>query len=249
MNAGFLARVHPVCRVLCLVLSFVPPFLASTPLALAPVLVVLVAGVLDARAWPALRRLLPVMAVLFAMSVALWTVFRPGGAVLWSWGPLGLHEAGFAHGVLTGLRLQCFVLAAVAFLGCTRIEDLTWALARLGVPWTVSFALSLSFRLTPLFLETGATILQAQAARGLDLDRAGPLARLRQTVAVMVPILVSGLRRADQLAIALEVRGFGRGGSRSRLTAFPVTWRDGVLPLLLVAVGAAAALPGGVPAP
>ena len=44
-----------------------------------------------------------------------------------------------------------------------------------------------------------------------------------------IPVLASGLRRADQLAVALESRGFGKEKKRTLLSKFPVTWRDGIM--------------------
>jgi len=239
---SFLSRVHPTTRVLCLGLSFIPPFLGDGAIDLLPWLILLGVGLFDVAAWTTLRRLLPVLGILFMMSVALWTVFRPEGAVLWSAGPLALHQDGLLHGVTTGLRLCCFTLSAVIFLACTPIEAFTRALTSLGLPWPMSIDLTLTFRLTPLFLETGQVILQAQRARGLDLDGVGPWRRLRNTVPVIVPILVSGLRRADQLAIALEARGFGRVGPRSALLAHRVGWRDAALPLGIVIIGGVVAI-------
>ena len=67
------------------------------------------------------------------------------------------------------------------------------------------------------------------------------LARLRRYVPIVVPILVSGRRRADQLAVALESRGFGNGAHRTILSEYPVTWRDFVLLTGVVLVGVASA--------
>jgi energy-coupling factor transport system permease protein len=121
------------------------------------------------------------------------------------------------------------VLAAVIFLTVTPTEDFTFALSRLGVPFVMSFALTLAFRLTPLFIETGQTIAMAQKSRGLDLDTGGILKRIRNHVPIVIPVLASGLRRADQLAVALESRGFGKEKKRTLLSEFSVTWRDGIM--------------------
>lgn len=241
MRPSFLGQVHPTTRLLCLVGSFVPPFLTDRPWDLWPMGLLLLLGLADTRAWGAVRRASPVLTVLLVLSVVLWTFFRPTGPLLFAWGPMAIHQDGCLYGLTTGLRLWCFILATLTYLACTPIEDFTLSLSRVGVPWAMSFALSLAFRLTPLFMDTGRTILEAQRARGLDLEGAGPWGRVVRTVPVIVPILVSGLRRADQLAIALESRGFGRGGRRSTLARHTVGWRDWILPLLLgaatVAVG------------
>lgn len=130
------------------------------------------------------------------------------------------------YGITICLRLNCFVLAAIIFLTCTPIEDFTYGLYRMGPPFAVSFALTLAFRLTPLFMETAQAIAMAQQARGLDLDSGGLFQRIRRYVPIIVPVLVSGLRRADQLAVALESKGFGMAGRRTTIMAFRISWRD-----------------------
>ncbi len=131
------------------------------------------------------------------------------------------------------------MLEALIFLTTTPIEDFTNGLRGPELPFVVSFALSLSFRLTPLFLETAQTIPMAQRSRGLNLECGGLLKHIRHYVPIIIPILVSGLRRSDQLAVALESKGFGRSGERTVFAEYRVTWRDfALLAALLLACAA-----------
>lgn len=240
-GGGFFQHLHPVTKILALLLAFVPPFLSTSPAAVLAYLTVLFACALRAGAWPNLRRMAVIMGILFVMSVVLWTFFHHGTTLLARFGPVPVYQESVSYGVTVGLRLNCFVLAALIFLTTTPIEDFTNGLHRLGLPFAVSFALSLSFRLTPLFMETGQTILTAQRTRGLDLDSGGPIRRIRRYVPIIVPILVSGLRRSDQLAVALESKGFGHSGKRTVFAEYRVTWRDfGLLAVLLLACAAMA---------
>jgi energy-coupling factor transport system permease protein len=232
---GFFERAHPVTKIVALVLAFVPPFFCRGPLDAMPYFGVLFLAALLAGGGTNLKRVGFIMAILFLMSTVLWALFQRGVGPSGSPGILGVTSEGLLYGMAVGLRLNCFVLAAVIFLTCTRIEDFTYGLSRLGVPFVISFTLSLAFRLTPLFMETGQTIVMAQRARGLDLDTGGLIARLRRYAPIIVPILVSGLRRADQLAVALESKGFGNRARRTVLSDYPVTWRDLVLLLGVLA--------------
>jgi len=229
-TGGFFERAHPVTKLICLILAFVPPFFSSRPLQVLPFFTLLLLVALFSGSGTNIRRVWVLMLILFVMSGVLWTFFYqgPSGSII-KLGPISIRSSGLLYGLTVGLRLNCFVLVAVIFLTCTRIEDFTFGLSRLGLPFVVSFALSLAFRLTPLFMETGQTIVMAQKARGLDLDSGGPLKRIRRYVPIIIPILVSSLRRADQLAVALESKGFGSGVKRSMLAEYPVTWRDFVL--------------------
>lgn len=235
-SKGHFDRIHPISKIIALMLAFVPPFMAQSPFEVLAYLLLLFLVALAIGAWSNLRRMGFIMGILFIMSVFLWTFFQEGSTPLLRIEPVTIYREAFLYGVKIGLRLNCFVLAAVIFLTVTRIEDFTYGLSRLGLPFVVSFALSLSFRLTPLFMETGQTIVMAQRARGLDLSSGGPLNRLRHYVPIIVPILVSGLRRSDQLAVALESKGFGGKCKRSCLVEYEITWRDFVLIVALLLV-------------
>jgi energy-coupling factor transport system permease protein len=234
-TGGFFEQAHPVSKIAALVLAFVPPFLSRGPLEVLPYFGLLLLVSLPAGCGPTLRRMAGIMVLLFVMSAAMWSLF-PAAAHTAGAGFSSNAAGGLQYGMAVGIRLNCFVVAAVMFLTCTRIEDFTYGLSRLGLPFVVSFTLSLAFRLTPLFMDAGQTIVMAQKTRGLDLDAGGLLARLRRYVPIIVPIMVSGLRRADQLAVALESKGFGNRRRRSVLSEYPLTWRDAVLLTVVVAV-------------
>lgn len=233
---SFFEKLHPATRLIALVMAFIPPFFSRTPLEGLPYFALLLAAAALAGALPNVRKVGGIMVILFVMSVILWSVFQRGGTPLVALGPVAVTSEGLRFGTTVGIRFNCFVLAAVIFFTATRIEDFTYGLSRLGLPFVVSFTLSLAFRLTPLFMETGQAIVLAQKARGLDLDAGGPLARLRRHIPIIVPVLISSLRRADQLAVALESKGFGRQGQRTVLAEYRLTWRDAVLPAVLLAV-------------
>ena len=241
-TGGFFERVHPVSKLICLATSFVPPFLVHEPLDLFAYFSFLILAVLLARAGKNLLRVYKLMIILFVMSIVIWAFFYKGKTIFLEVGGIHIMKESLLYGITTGFRLNCFMLSAVIFLTSTPIEDFTYGLSKMGIPFSVSFALTLSFRLTPLFWETGQSIVMAQRARGLDLDSGGLFKRIRHYVPVIVPILVSGLRRADQLAVALESRGFGRNEKRSVITDFQVTWRDYVLVFIVFLICFSAAL-------
>jgi energy-coupling factor transport system permease protein len=237
-TGGFFERANPVSKLISLAVAFVPPFFGNNPVEVLPYFALLFFAALLARAGVNLLRVYKLMIILFVMSVVLWNFFYKGQTPLCAIGPLIIMKESLLYGITIGIRLNCFVLAAIIFLTSTPIEDFTYGLSKLGIPFVVSFALTLAFRLTPLFMETGQAIVMAQKARGLDLDSGGPLRRIRHYVPIIVPVLASGLRRADQLAMALESRGFGKDKKRSVVSEFPVTWRDYVLMSVTFLAGA-----------
>jgi len=120
-------------------------------------------------------------------------------------------------------KLSTFLATGALFLSTTRVEEFAYAFTLLGLPYRLSFTMTLAFRLVPLFLEAAFTVIQAQRCRGLDIHR-GPLPqRLRHYVLVLIPVFMGALRRADHMAIALEVRGFNSGFPRTSYLRAP--WR------------------------
>jgi len=95
------------------------------------------------------------------------------------------------------------------------------------------FGLSLSFRLLPSFLEVVSTVREAQRSRGLDLDTGGLVAKARKHLPLLVPVFVSSIRHSDDMALALESRGFGRSNPRTYLKNYEFGLRD---VLLLLAI-------------
>ena len=134
------------------------------------------------------------------------------------------------------LKLESFLAASVLFLSITRVEEFTEALRALGMPYRMSFAIAMAFRLVPLFLTSALSVVAAQRARGLDFSRGGVLARLARYVPVVVPVFMGALRRADAMAMALETRGFGRQARRTSFARSRFTARDAVVTALLFAV-------------
>ncbi len=201
-----LHRLHPVTKVLGFLGLIVAAFLVDRP-ALLLALALPAAGLLVLAGGVAhLRRFAPVMAVIAGMTVLIWTLFYGGAA----------REQGLRYGLSMAARLVTFLLTGLLFLSITRIEEAAVGLHRLGVPYLAGFTLTLAFRLVPVFFESAVTIMQAQRCRGLDLRQGGPLARLRRFAPVIVPVFIGALRRADRMAMALELRGFNAGRPRTR---------------------------------
>ena len=141
------------------------------------------------------------------------------------------------------LTLRVTVLVGLAtsvlFLSTTKVEEFTAGLMRLGVPYRVGFAISLSFRLVPLFIDSAFTVVQAQRLRGYDFDRGGPLTRVRRYVPVVIPVFMGALRKANAMAMALEARGFGMNPRPTSFVDYPMRPRDfaALAILILIATG------------
>jgi len=230
----FLTRLHPVTRILGLCLLCAAPFTFNHPLYLLPLFAAFLLLAVWAGAWQNLLKVGWLGIIFVIMSLVLWPFFYHGATVLYSAGPFSITREGVLFGLAIGIRLDCFLVLGIIFLTVTRLEDFTNGLTVLGVPYSLSFALGLAFRLTPLFAEEAERVVTAQKARGLDLDKGNLLARVRKHIPVIVPVLFLGLKKADQLSISLESKGFGLNIPRTNYQHY--RWRTTDVLLLIIIV-------------
>ena len=222
-------RIHPVAKVLGLLCLFVAAFVADRPLVLAPLLVGGLVGAVTAGALGVLWRLRLFFVVVLVVTAGTWPFFYDV--------PLSFSPAGLAYGISMGLKLGTFFVYGLVFLSTTRVEELAQALRALRVPYHFGFTLTLAVRLVPVFFDAALTVHEAQRCRGLDFGRGSIRARVRQYARLIVPVFLGALRRADRMAMALEVRGFNSGRRRTTYPGPAFAAKDGVA---LAAAGAVA---------
>ena len=233
-NDTWVHRLHPLVRLLGMMSVFVAAFVAQRPVGLLPILVVLLGLLAWTGSLPNVYRLRYLFGLIFIMTMAIWTLFYgPDGAPpLFVWGPIAISRTApwFALGM--ALKLDTFLASGILFLSVTRIEEFAYALGQLGLPYKLGFTMTMAFRLVPVFVEAAGTVVQAQRCRGLDFDRGSPWQRARRYVPVIVPVFMGALRRADQMAMTLDARGFQAPAARTVLDP----WRMRALDLVVAAV-------------
>lgn len=115
------------------------------------------------------------------------------------------------------------------------LEVLFRPLAQLGLPVReFALVLTIALRFAPALLEEIDKIGKAQQARGVDMHSRNPLRQMQSWTPLFVPIFVTAFRRAEELATAMEARGFRGTHDRTRLRELRLSRRDGLV--LLVAV-------------
>ncbi len=238
-------RLHPLVRLLGMVSVFVAAFVVERPLWQLPIIGTLVVLLSWTGSLTNVYRLLYLFGLIFAMTMLIWTLFYgPDGAPpLFVWGPIIVSRTAPRFALGMALKLDCFLASGILFLSVTRIEEFAYALTRLGLPYKVGFTMTMAFRLVPVFIDAAATVVQAQRCRGLDFARGSLWERARRYVPIMVPVFMGALRRADQMAMTLDARGFQARTPRTVLEPYRVRWLDmAVAALVLGGVAAYLAL-------
>ena len=125
-------------------------------------------------------------------------------------GPLTVTISGY--GILLGiqvtLRVLVLALAMTTFFTIVNPARLTRAVHALGLPFKYAYTLTLALRFLPLMIEELATVRAAQKARGYDIDRANVVMRVARIFPLIVPLMLTGLRRAETIALAMDLKAF-----------------------------------------
>ncbi|MGH2351215.1 MAG: energy-coupling factor transporter transmembrane component T family protein [Chloroflexota bacterium] len=190
-----------------------------------------------------LRRLLGLWRILAPLLLTVLLVqplLSPAGDPLLAIGIVRITPLGLAVALALALRLAAVGFCWYTLLLTTRERDLVQGLLQLGLPSTWGLVLALALRYPSTLQGVYLTVLEAQRSRGLRLEGRGLLGRARALLPVLVATLVAALRSIEQLAMALEARGFGRAAQRSSLRVLRMQAADWLaLALVLAAAGAA----------
>ena len=243
--------VDPRAKIPATAVFVVGLFLVDSTLGLIFVAVALAALVFVARipAREFLRTFRPVVPVV-VLTAIFQALFSREGALLFGWGFVQVHEEGVRLALFLAARILLLVAAAGILTATTApldlsdgIEDLLSPLKRLKFPaHEVAMMTSIALRFVPTLQEEARRITTAQAARGANFTEGGLLKRARAILPVLIPLTVGAFRRADELAEAMESRGYRGGEGRTRFRQLRFRVRDLLAPLLAALIIAGGAI-------
>lgn len=207
----FLHRLDPRTKLWAMMVSFALLLLFQDPrYEVAGLLVILVYGAL-ACALGNLKKIWLLLLLIGLLSFLGWAIMARGTT------PLFWHvtRESLLYGLGTAIKIDAMIVAGIVFLSATRNEEVALGLIRLGLPYPAAFAFSMALRLVPTFVGAGFTAIEAQRSRGLDLDEGNVIQRARKHIPLLAPIFLNTIRSTNQLAMALEGRGFGASKERT----------------------------------
>ena len=220
-------RFDPRLKLVLTVAYIVLLFAASNPLGLT--LSILFLGVMYKVAkipvkmiGKSLKPILPI--VLFTAVLNLFFVSGEGDPLVHFWF-LSIYAEGVRYAVLMAVRVMALI-AGTSLLTYTTspivltdaIEQLLKPLGRLHFPvHELAMMMSIALRFIPTLIEETDKIMNAQKARGAQLDTGKMTDRVKALVPVLIPLFISAFRRADELAMAMECRCYRGGDGRTRL--------------------------------
>jgi len=152
------------------------------------------------------------------MVALLWVVFHRGeGRVLLRAWFVEVTARSLAQGLAAALRIGALSFAIFAWLFTTSQTALVRSLIWLGLPYEWGLTISMALRYLPTMGALFGTISDAQQARALDLTGRNPLRKARAYIPIVVAMLITAFRMAENLSRALESRALGTARRRTHL--------------------------------
>ena len=217
----------PRLKLVATIAYIVVLFVAPNPLGLALSILLLaalykVAQIPGKMILKSLKPIVPI--VIFTAVLNLFFVTGQGEPLVHFW-VLNIYVEGVKYAILLAVRV-CALIAGTSLLTYTTspivltdaIESLLRPLAKLHFPvHELAMMMTIALRFIPTLIEETEKIMNAQKARGAQLDTGKMTDRVKALVPVLIPLFISAFRRADELAMAMECRCYRGGDGRTRL--------------------------------
>ena len=169
-----------------------------------------------------------------AYIILLFAASNPLGLALSILFLVGMYAEGVKYAILMAVRVMALI-AGTSLLTYTTspivltdaIEQLLKPLGKIHFPvHELAMMMSIALRFIPTLIEETDKIMNAQKARGAQLDTGKMTERIKALVPVLIPLFISAFRRADELAMAMECRCYRGGDGRTRLKVLRCTRQD-----------------------
>ncbi len=189
------------------------------------------------------------IAIIVLFTSVLNIFYVKGGTPLVDWKFIHITSNGVFTAIFMAVRIVCLVIISSMLTYTTTPTMLTDAIEKLLSPLkifkvpvsTLAMMMTLALRFIPTLIDEIDRITNAQKARGANLDDGSFINRLKALVPIIVPLFVSSIRRAYELADAMDCRCYTGGPGRTRMKQMKLGARDFValLVLALLIVGIA----------
>lgn len=174
---------------------------------------------------------------LILFTVVLQMLFTRGGQLYWSWGIFSLSEYGIMNGIFIFCRFVLIIFISTLLTLTTpplamsdAIESILKPLKVVRFPvHEVALMLSIALRFVPTLMDETEKIMNAQRARGVDFDEGSIVDKMKSVVPLLIPLFVSSFNRAEDLATAMEARGYQGGDGRTKYRVLKWHNRDSLV--------------------
>lgn len=243
---SFVHSLDPRTKLLFLIAYIVAIFIADTFYGMVLCALVLAVTVIAARV-PFGSVLRSVKGILFILIItSLLNLFFHGGEHLLTpenW-VIKIYREAIVYTVFLLLRLFLLVMASAVLTLTTTPVRLTDGIESLLTPlkWIkfpvheLALIMSIALRFIPTLIDETNRIIAAQKARGADFESGNIIKRIKAVVPILIPLLISAFRRAEELGDAMDARCYSGSKNRTKYKKLTFGWRDLVAAILCAAL-------------
>ncbi|HAF60698.1 MAG TPA: hypothetical protein DCK95_00030 [Anaerolineaceae bacterium] len=238
--------VNPTAKLIWWVCMIIVPIMITNPFALIIMTVCIwVMAFQSGIAKQMYKFLIVTYPVMIGFIVILWPFFyaaTPDQHYLFNWSFLHFSLEGFIYALAMGLRIVLSLTACTFFVMTTDLMDLASSLGefmqnKLHISYMYPLMVMSSFKFLPELGGDYFNIIESFKSRAMDMDTGSVMERLKKYVPVAIPLIDSMLRKAQNIAISLELKAFDTNNkSRTFYKHYPFTIRD----LFFIFLGAVA---------
>lgn len=180
-----------------------------------------------------IKSLKPIVPIVI-FTALLNLVFVRTGDPVFEWKFIKLTDEGIDTAVFMTVRIICLIVGSSLLTYTTSPIDLTDAIERLLSPLKkikvpvheLAMMMTIALRFIPTLIEETDKIMNAQKARGSELDTGSLTDKVKGMIPIFIPLFVSSFRRAEELAMAMECRCYHGGEGRTRMKQLKTSYRD-----------------------
>ena len=240
-------RTDPRSKILLLITYIVVIFLCKNfvsllLMSLFSILIILLTGISFFKYLKSLR-----MIIFVIIITGILNLFYGSGDVLCELWIFKITTGGIYNALFVIVRITILMMVSAVLTYTTSPTDLTDGLERLMKPLTIfhvkvheiALMMTIALRFIPVLLEETDKIMNAQKARGADMESGNVFQRVKALTPVLIPLFVSSFRRANDLAMAMECRCYNGGKNKTRMKVLRFSKIDLAASIISVVIFAA----------
>ena len=244
---SFVHRMDPRAKIVLMIAYIVAIFVADNFFGLAAVTLFLIVTVIFSRVpfGSVLRSVKMILfLIIFTAILNLFFYSTEGVHLIWQWGILALSWESIVNMIFLAFRLFLLVMGTSILTLTTAPVELTDGIESLLKPLKyikfpvheLALIMSIALRFIPTLMDETNRIIAAQKARGADFETGGLFKRAKAMIPVLIPLLVSAFRRAEELGDAMDARCYSGAKGRTKYKKLTFTWRDLAATLVVAAL-------------
>lgn len=232
---SFVHKSDPRVKLLALIAYIVALFVAKNFYGLALCFIVLCVTIAAARVpLGSVLRSVKAVIVILIFTAVLNLFFHGGENLLFGWGIIKIYLEGVMFTVFFVFRLFFLVMGSALLTLTTTPVELTDGIESLLKPLKVirfpvhelALIMSIALRFIPTLIDETNRIISAQKARGADFESGNLFKRIKAIVPILIPLLISAFRRAEELGDAMDARCYSGSKNRTKYKKLTLGWRD-----------------------